>query len=94
MQRGESRASKFGGGGESSQHRKLKLFVAQHPYILGLPAGIGTGSTEEPLPSGDVLDVFFQHGKDRIAVEVKSALSNEGRYCARVVSMCQISRRT
>ncbi len=73
----ESRAASFGGGGESPEHRKLKLFVAQNPEIVGLPSSAGPGKTEEPLQSGDVLDVFFRHGQDSIAVEVKSALSSE-----------------
>lgn len=73
----ESRAVSFGGGGESPEHRKLKLHVARNPCIVGLPAGIGPGNTEEPLSSGDILDVFFRHGQDNIAVEVKSALSSE-----------------
>jgi hypothetical protein len=72
----ESRAASFGGGGESLEHRKLKLFVATHPEIVGLPATL-IGDTEHPLLSGDVLDVFFHHGQDGIAVEVKSALSSE-----------------
>jgi hypothetical protein len=73
----ESRAASFGGGGESPGHRKLKHFVAKHPEIVGLPASLSPGRTEEPLQSGDVLDVFFHHGQDHIAVEVKSALSSE-----------------
>jgi hypothetical protein len=55
----------------------LKLFVAKHPESVGLPASIAPGDTEEPLPSGDVLDVFFRQGQDSIAVEVKSSLSSE-----------------
>jgi hypothetical protein len=74
---GESRASSFGSGGESPEHRALKDFVAKHPEIVGLPAKVSPGKTEEPLPSGDVLDVFFRHGKDHIAVEVKSIRSGE-----------------
>jgi hypothetical protein len=73
----ESRAASFGGAGESPGHHKLKLFVAQNPELVGLPASVGPGKTEEPLQSGDVLDVFFRHGLDSVAVEVKSALSNE-----------------
>jgi hypothetical protein len=73
----ELRVASFGGGGESAEHRKLKLFVAEHPEAIGLPASLSTGETEEPMLSGDVLDVFFLHGKDHIAVEVKSALSSE-----------------
>jgi hypothetical protein len=73
----ESRAASFGGGGESPEHRKLKLFIAKNPEIVGLPTSVGPGKTEEPLQSGDVLDVFFKHGQDSVAVEVKSALSGE-----------------
>jgi hypothetical protein len=73
----ESRAATFGGGGESHEHRTLKLFVAKNPELVGLPASVGEGKTEEPLQSGDVLDVFFRHGQDSIAVEVKSAVSSE-----------------
>lgn len=74
---GESRAASFGGGGESPGHRKLKDFVASHPGTVGLPTTLSPGETEKPLQSGDMLDVFFRHGHDWIAVEVKSALSNE-----------------
>ena len=73
----ESRTASFGGGGESPQHRKLKFFVANNPGAVGLPTSVGPGKTEEHLQSGDVLDVFFQHGNDSIAVEVKSSLSSE-----------------
>jgi hypothetical protein len=73
----ESRAGLFGGGGESPEHRALKEFVAKHPEAVGLPANLSPGKMEEPLLSGDVLDVFFQQGQDHIAVEVKSSRSNE-----------------
>ncbi len=55
----------------------MKEFVAKHPETVGLPASAALGDIEEPLESGDVLDVFFQHGHDQIAVEVKSARSGE-----------------
>lgn len=73
----ESRGASFGSGGESPQHKTLKEFVAKHPEIVGLPATISPGKMEEPLLSGDVLDVFFSHGQDHVAVEVKSARSGE-----------------
>jgi hypothetical protein len=73
----ESRASSFGSGGESPEHKRLKIYVARHPEAVGLPKSLSPGRTEEPLQSGDVLDVFFRHGNDSIAVEVKSARSNE-----------------
>jgi hypothetical protein len=74
---GESRVASFGAGGESPGHRKLKNFIASHPEAVGLPATLSPGDTEKPLQSGDSLDVFFRHGHDWIAVEVKSALSSE-----------------
>lgn len=70
------RASTFRAGGESEQHRQLKEFVARSPHLLDLPAGLS--STQEfPLPSGDSVDVLFQHREQWIGVEVKSALSPE-----------------
>jgi hypothetical protein len=71
-----SQASEFQGGSESEEHRRLKAFAAANPQLIGLPAGL-TGITEYSLPSGDRLDVFFQHGDEWIAVEVKSRLSPE-----------------
>src|SRR2546428_110757 len=68
----ESRASSFGSGGESPERKRLKHFLAKHPEIVGLPPAVRPGNTEEPLKSGDVLDVFFRYGQDHIAVEVKS----------------------
>jgi len=73
----ELRAASFGGGGESPEHKKLKQFVAKHPEAVGLPASLSPGHMEEPLLSGDVLDVFFRHGHDHVAVEVKSSVSDE-----------------
>jgi hypothetical protein len=73
----ETRAASFGSGGESPEHKKLKNYVASHPEAIGLPTSVRTGNTEEPLRSGDKLDVFFRHGVDNIAVEVKSAISTD-----------------
>lgn len=71
----ESRASSFGTGGESPNHKNLKNYIARHPEIVGLPARVGPGRIECPLKSGDTLDVFFTSGKDRVAIEVKSKIS-------------------
>lgn len=65
------------GGGESEAHRRLKLYVAAHPEILGLRVRCGPGETEHFLPSGDKLDVLFRQDDDWIAVEVKSHVSDE-----------------
>ena len=65
-------ASKFGGSGESREHRELKEYVARHPEIIGIPKYVGSGETEHLLPSGDTLDVFFCSKNKHIGVEVKS----------------------
>ncbi len=65
-------ASKFGGSGESREHRELKEYVARHPEIIGIPKYVGFGETEHLLPSGDILDVFFRSKNEDIGVEVKS----------------------
>lgn len=63
-------------GGESEDHKRLKLYVAEHPESVGLDADVDPGEIEHPLPSGDTIDVLFQDGDDWVAVEVKSSLSN------------------
>jgi hypothetical protein len=68
------KATSFRAGGESEHHKKLKHFVASHPEILQLPTGL-LGRTEYPLPSGDSVDVLFEHREEFIGVEVKSQLS-------------------
>lgn len=71
------KAAAFGGGGESEAHKRLKMYVSQNPAVVGLPANTPVGVTEFPLASGDAADVHFQDKKDWVAVEVKSAISNE-----------------
>ena len=66
-----------GKGGESKAHKQFKVFIAEHPEIVGLRKSLGPGETEVELPSGDTPDVLFQNSKCRIAVEVKSRISNE-----------------
>jgi hypothetical protein len=66
------------GGGESADHKRLKLHVATHPGIIGLPASVAHGVNEYVLPSGDELDVLFREGDEWIAVEVKSGVSDDG----------------
>jgi hypothetical protein len=63
-------------GGESEHHLRLKAFVAANPGLFGLPKGL-SGTKEHRLPSGDCVDVFFEHGDQWVAIEVKSRLSPE-----------------
>ena len=70
------KASQFRSGGEGTEHKKLKKFVANNPTRFGLPASTAPGENEHSLPSGDSLDVFFSHGKEHIGIEVKSDISD------------------
>jgi len=63
-------ASRFRGGGESQEHKKLKDFIARHPKIVNLPPNVAC-EKEHQLPSGDAIDVFFKKKDEQIAVEVK-----------------------
>ncbi|MBU1714312.1 MAG: hypothetical protein KKG70_01705 [Proteobacteria bacterium] len=65
-----------GGGGESEEHKNLKKYVLSNPHTLGLPRNIPLGEVEFILPSGDILDVYFQNKKEHIGIEVKSTLSD------------------
>jgi hypothetical protein len=70
-------AGRAGGGEESERHRALKLYVAAHPELVGLNLDVGPGKVEQPLASGDRIDVLFRHGQLQVGVEVKSDLSDE-----------------
>lgn len=72
-----SKASGGFGGGESKEHKALKEYVAKNPESIGLKASTPIGITEQPLPSGDSLDVSFFNVKCWVAAEVKSAISSE-----------------
>lgn len=65
----------YGSGGEGPEHRKLKEYIAAHPQVLGI-RNVISADTEQVLPSGDRLDVFFilKDGTN-VAVEVKPSTS-------------------
>ena len=58
------KVAQFRASGESPEHKELKEFVAKHPEVVGLPVSGSTGETEFSLPSGDTIDVLFQHHDD------------------------------
>jgi hypothetical protein len=61
----------FGQGGESSAHRLLKLYVADHPLEFGLSAQ-ATAEIEYAFVTGDRVDVMFaNHQPDRTVIEVE-----------------------
>lgn len=70
-------ASNMRGGGESDAHKALKEYISSHPRSVGVAARGTIARLEERLPSGDSVDVFFDAGNEWVAVEVKSALSDE-----------------
>ena len=65
------------GTAESEAHQQLKDYVAKDPTSVGLGKSLAPGETEVVLPSGDKVDVLFKNDRCRIAVEVKSHISNE-----------------
>jgi hypothetical protein len=64
------------GTGESVEHRRLKEWAVANPDRLGLARAM-KGVTEQPLLSGDRIDVLFSDGENFVAIEVKSMLSSE-----------------
>lgn len=62
-------------GGEGTQHKALKEYVAAHPESVGIK-GVVNSQTEYILLSGDRLDVYFElKDGSRVAIEVKSKVS-------------------
>jgi len=67
---------RFGKGGESPAHRKLKRFVKDHPSLFGAAEGGWEAIEEYALPSLDSIDVLFKSPDRWIAAEVKSRVSD------------------
>ena len=63
--------------GESAEHKALKRWVAAHPEEFEDYGDFEAGKNEEILSSGDRLDVLFDNGKQRVAVEVKTSRCSE-----------------
>ena len=53
------KAGSFGNGGEGKEHKAIKKFIMEHPSSVNKTWKVIQSSTEELLPSGDRLDVFF-----------------------------------
>lgn len=66
-------AKGFGGGGEGEEHRRLKQLLCENPHLVGLEEDDDMGEEEHDLPSGDSVDVVFDHASRFHAVEVKPA---------------------
>jgi hypothetical protein len=61
------KAGKYGSGGEGTDHRKLKEWIAYHPDVIGL-LDVRKTSVEYAFPSGDIADIVFELENDRYAV--------------------------
>lgn len=66
-----------GGGPESAEHQALKRWVASHPEELADFGNYPAGTNEKLLSSGDRLDAYFDNGKQRLGVEVKTSRCSE-----------------
>lgn len=62
-----------GNGGESANHRRLKLWAATHPEFFARFGQFGQGQNEYLLRSGDSLDAYLENGDTCLAIEVKAS---------------------
>jgi hypothetical protein len=62
----------FATGPETDGHKALKAWVVEHPEVFKAHGTFERGDTEQGLSSGDRLDVLFDNGRTRLAVEVKA----------------------
>ena len=59
--------------GESEAHKRLKLYIAQHPTLLAL-SEVAKAELEHKFITGDTVDVlFYNHGPLRTVAEVEVA---------------------
>lgn len=65
------------GGGESSEHKHLKQFIANNPNIVGANSKFISYALEYQLDSGDIVDTMFVYKNTYLAIESKSKISNE-----------------
>lgn len=67
------RVGVFGAGGESSAHRRLKLFVASHGLEFGMSESAKV-LVEHRFRTGDRVDILFQnHWPERTVIEIEIA---------------------
>ena len=67
---------KYGHGGESEEHKKLKVYISQNPNKIGLQKGLVEVFLEHPFISGDLVDILFVQKKDEISTVVEIELDN------------------
>jgi hypothetical protein len=64
---------KYGKGGESENHKKLKEYIAKNPNIIGLNSNEVFPIQEHPFISGDLVDILFKpiKGDKNTVVEIE-----------------------
>ncbi len=67
---------KYGHGGESEHHKKLKNQIMANPSLIGIDSGYDS-KPEYLLPSADTVDILFRSDKEWVGVEVKSHISSQ-----------------
>lgn len=71
---------RYGKGGESAEHKALRLWTKNYPGKVDPRFSNAEVETEFDLLSGDRVDVMLRHRAKWIALEVKSRKSNEADY--------------
>jgi len=70
--------NKYGSGGEGPDHLELKLYVAQHPELIGLPRN-SEHKVEHSFLSGDCVDILFTTPNGRkVVVEIETTTPMPG----------------
>lgn len=73
---------KYGPGGESAGHKKLKMWIKAHPEAIGIQ-NVQKSQTEYRFPSWDAADVYFELSGNRyVVVEIKTSDPFTGWYQA------------
>ncbi len=64
---------KYGKGGESQEHKDLKIYIANNPDKIGLRINEVNAVVEHKYLSGDLVDILFEPtiGIDNIVVEIE-----------------------
>lgn len=73
---------KYGSGGEGSQHKKLKEWVARNPDFLGLREVQDTEIDSHTFLSGDRPDIIFKCSSEIVVVEIETFDPYPGAYQA------------
>lgn len=65
---------KYGGSGESEEHRKFKAYLAKRSHLFGISSP--NGETEFEFASGDCVDILFKTNNLWLGIEAKSKKSS------------------